>query len=70
MALCSIAAITEPDLASYLSGVTDYMLRNAQQTNGTLVISEDSNEDIYKVKLKNLSGKRHNCELRNISKGS
>ncbi len=60
----SIAAITDLDLSSYMSGVTESMLRNAQLTNGTLVISEDSNRSLYNLILKNLTGKRHKCEFK------
>ena len=60
----TVAAITNLDLASYLDGVTDVMIQNAQLTNGTLVISRTSNKVMYNTILQNIAGKRHKCEYK------
>jgi hypothetical protein len=60
----SIAAITNLDLATYTNGITDEMIRNAQLTNGTLIISENSNRNLYNIIMSNLSGKRHKCSFK------
>jgi hypothetical protein len=60
----SMAAITNLDLAGYSAGVTESMFRNAELTNGTIIISEASNRDLYRIMKSNLSGKRHKCEYK------
>jgi hypothetical protein len=60
----SYIAITDMDLAYYTSTVTESMWMNADLTNGVLVISEDSNEDIYDRILDKIRGKKHKCHFR------
>jgi hypothetical protein len=60
----SIAAITSLDLASFTRDWSDAMIRAAELTNGTLVISKTSNKSLYKAMLHNLSDKRHKCEFK------
>jgi hypothetical protein len=54
-------AVTDMDLASYTDGVTESMWMNADIDNGTILISEDSNENIYWKILSNIKGKKHHC---------
>jgi hypothetical protein len=55
----TVATIMDLDLSGFLMGVSDNMLMNAQLTNGTIVISRDSNRDFYNRILSNITGKRH-----------
>jgi hypothetical protein len=57
----SYVAITDMDLASYTNNVTENMWNNADLTNGTIIISEDSNENIYWRILSNIKGWKHKC---------
>ena len=57
----SYVAITDMDLASYTDDVTESMWNNADLTNGVIIISEDSNENIYNRILANIKGKKHKC---------
>jgi hypothetical protein len=60
----TVAAITSLDLASYTGMLSESMIRNATLTNGTLVISRDSNRDLYNMIISSISGKRHRCEYK------
>jgi hypothetical protein len=60
----SFAALTTLDLATYTGGITESMFRNAQRTNGTIVISRTSNRNLYDIMLRNFTDKRHKCEFR------
>jgi hypothetical protein len=55
----TVATIMDLDLSGFLKGISDNMLMNAQLTNGVIVISHDSNRDLYNRILSNITGKRH-----------
>jgi hypothetical protein len=59
----SFAALTTLELATYTEGITGTMLRNAHLTNGTLIISRDSNRDLYNIITANLKNKHHKCDF-------
>ena len=59
-----VAALLDLDLASYLNGVSDYMLQNAKLTNGVIVISRNSNKTLYNIMTHNLVEKRHKCKYK------
>jgi len=56
-------AVTTIDLPTITSGITTAMLLDAQLTAGTIVISSDSNHDLYKLIVDNLRNKHHYCEF-------
>lgn len=56
-------AVTTLDLSGITSGITSTMLLNAQLTNGTIVISSNSNHDLYHTILTNLGVMHHHCEF-------
>ncbi len=59
-----MAALIDLNLADFLDGVSDNMIRNAQLTNGVLMISRTSNRSIYNAIVRNITDKRHHCEYR------
>ena len=56
-------AVTTLDLSALTSGITTDMLLNAQLTSGTIVISADTNHDLYNIILENLKTEHHHCEF-------
>ena len=58
----TVAAITDLDLASYTNGVAGAVIRAGVLTNGTLVISKDSNKTLYNMIVSNIRGKRHHAD--------
>lgn len=59
----SFTAVTTLDLLSMTTGINAAMLLDAQLTNGTIVISQTSNHDIYEMILTNLGHHHHHCEF-------
>lgn len=59
----SFLAITTLDLAAYTNGITENMWMNADMTNGVIVISENSNENMYDRIIDNIRGKKHKCKF-------
>jgi hypothetical protein len=59
----SYIAITTLDLARYTNGVTEQMWENADLTNGTIVISNMSNQNIYFKILNNIRDWKHKCHF-------
>jgi hypothetical protein len=55
----TIASIVDLDLSIFMNGISDVMIQGAYLTNGTLIISRDSNRDLYNRILSNITGKRH-----------
>lgn len=56
-------AVTTIDMATVTAGITTDMLLNAQLSGGTIVISADSNRDIYDVVVDNLEHEHHHCKF-------
>ena len=56
-------AVTTIDLSSLTSGITATMLLNAQLSGGTIVISADSNHDLYDIVLDHLQHENHHTEF-------
>lgn len=59
----SFVAVTTLDLSSITTGITATMLLNARLTDGTIVLSSSSNENLYRMILNNLGNKRHHCDF-------
>lgn len=59
----SYVAVTTLDLAAYTSDVSENMWANADLTNGVIVISNNSNENIYNRILNNIRDKKHKCHF-------
>ena len=59
----SFTAVTVLDLAVITSGITEGLLVNAALTNGKIVISSNSNHDLYKVVIDNFTNKKHKCHF-------
>jgi hypothetical protein len=60
----TMAALIDLDMANFLDGISDNMIRNAQLTNGILVISRNSNRSLYNAIVNNIKNKRHHCEYK------
>jgi hypothetical protein len=58
----SITAVTQLDLSSFTTGITQTMLNNATRTNGTIVISSASNASLYNIIINNI-GRFHHAEF-------
>jgi hypothetical protein len=56
-------ATTDLDLAAYTDDVTENMWANASLTNGVIVISDNSNTNIYYKILSNFKGWKHKCHF-------
>lgn len=59
-----MSAITYLDLARYTEGIDEDMLLNARLSNGVIVISRDSNRDLYSLITGHLKNKKHRCEYK------
>jgi hypothetical protein len=59
----SYIAITTLDLARYTQNVTEEMWDNATLTNGVIVISNSSNQNIYNRILSNIRDWKHKCHF-------
>lgn len=59
----SYVAITAIDLSTVTAGITGTMLLNAQLSNGTIVISSTSNQNLYSMVLENLESEHHHCDF-------
>ena len=59
----SYIALTELDLAYFTADITEGMWVNANLTNGTIIISEDSNEHLYDRIIDRIRGKKHRCHF-------
>ena len=57
----SYIAVTTIDLSTVTSGITATMLLNAKLTNGTIVISDESNQNLYGMVIDNLEQHHHHC---------
>lgn len=59
----SYISTTTIDLAAYTAGVTDAMWQQADLSNGVIVISKTSNENIYYKILSNIKDWKHKCHF-------
>jgi hypothetical protein len=55
-------ALTTIDLSLLVKGITQKSLTSAQLTNGTLIISADTNKELYNIIIKNLRN-LHACDF-------
>jgi hypothetical protein len=61
-------AVTAMDLSGYTNDFTMAMLQNVQLTNGTLIISKNSNRNLYNIIMQNLSTKEHEGDCKKKKK--